>query len=196
MNNPLYPHWPPQPGDIFFVRGNDWLAKVIMWFQSLYAKDKRSDWSHTGVFVDGENVLETTPGLTQVRSFARNYAGSQILILRWIGMTPENHYWGLCAVADQMGLDYPEGVLLAFALGWQEHAKTDSGALVCSQLAATDWKGAGFPLGHKPEYYSSDTLPKELLSHLPSGGVLKVFEGSMRQAGLVRGSGEDNELVV
>jgi hypothetical protein len=184
------PLWPPQPGDVFFVQGDDIMSVLIRFFQG------GGSWSHTGIFLDMHNVFETTPEETQARSFARNYAGSEILILRWIGMTPENHYRGMAAVMDQMGLDYPEGELLAFALGVQGHAKTDSGALVCSQLAATHLAGAGFPLGRKPAWYAPRPLAKEMVAHVPSGGVQIVFQGSMRLVGLVRGSGPDNELII
>lgn len=164
-----------------------------MWFQALRAKDKRSDWSHTGFFLDGLNVFETTPGKTMARDFARNYAGSDILILRWIGMTPEAHYRGMAAVLDQNGKMYPYGRLLAHAGGFPGQAQSD--AKECSWLTASYLKGAGFPLGSDPIRYDSDRLPDELLSHVTSGGVQVVFQGGMRAVGLVRGSGPDNALV-
>lgn len=186
--------WPPQPGDVIFVRGDGWLDRTIMRVQARKAKDGKSEWSHCMMMADSRDVFTTTSKRTGRVGLALDFAGSDILIARWIGMTPEAHARGLAAVAHQEGKMYPYGRLLCHLFGIERHGKAD--AMECSQLTATYLKAAGFPLGDAPISYDSDRLPDEVLSHVSSGGVQVVFEGSMRLAGLVRGSGPDNEIVI
>ena len=183
------PLWPPRAGDVFFVRGTDFVSRAILWFQSLRAPTP-ANWSHVGFFLDGANVFETTPGATQARSFARNYAGSRIMILRWREMHPVRHYLGFAAVAGQNGRDYPEGRLLAHLLGIAGYARSSSRE--CSWLTASYLAGAQLPLTRDPMTYDVAGLAAELMAR---PDVETVFVGSMRAAGLVAGNGADNRLV-
>ena len=189
-----FPLWPPRAGDVFFVRGQDVASRAILAAQAAWARLRGRELprnaSHVGFFLDGANVFETTPGITQTRSFARNYAGSWIMILRWRAMTPVRHFLGFAAVADQNGLDYPEGRLLAHLLGIAGFARTR--ARECSWLTASYLAGAQLPLARDPMTYDVAGLAAELLAR---PDVETVFEGSMRAAGLVTGSGADNRLV-
>jgi hypothetical protein len=186
--------WPPRAGDVIFVRGDGWLDRTIMRVQARKAKDGESRWSHCMMMADARDVFTTTTGRTGRVGLAMDFAGSEILIVRWIGMTPEAHARGMAAVAHQEGKMYPYGRLLCHLFGIERYGKAD--AMECSQLTATYLQAAGFPLGNMPISYDSDRLPDEMLSHVPSGGVQVVFEGSMRAAGLVCGNGPDNALVI
>jgi len=188
------PLWPPRAGDIFFVRGDGWLDKAIMSVQARKAKDGKSEWSHSMVMANSRDVFTTTSRRTGFVDLAMDFAGSELLILRWVGMSPETHARGMAAIAHQEGKLYPYGRLLCHLLGIERWGRTD--VWECSQTTAIYLHETGFPLGDKPIAYDSDRLPDELLSHLPSGGVSVVFRGSMRAAGLVTGSGPDNRLVV
>lgn len=188
------PLWPPQPGDVIFVRGDGWLDRTIMRVQARKAKDGESHWSHCMFMADARDVFTTTSRRTGRVGLALDFAGSDILIVRWIGMTPEAHARGMDAVAPQEGKMYPYGRLLCHLVGIERYGRAD--AMECSQLTATYLQAAGFPLGDVPISYDSDRLPDEVLSHVSSGGVRVVFEGSMRAAGLVYGNGPDNALVL
>lgn len=187
------PLWPPRAGDVFFVRGDDWLARTILHVQARKARDGESRWSHCMFMADARDVFTTTSKRTGRVGLALDFAGSDILIARWIGMTPGAHVRGMAAVAHQEGKMYPYGRLLCHLFGIERYGRAD--AMECSQLTATYLQAAGFPLGSAPITYDVDRLSDEMLAHVPSGGVQIVFQGSMRAAGLVRGNGPNNVLV-
>lgn len=188
------PLWPPRAGDIFFCRASDGFLN-----QEILAVERRTDTdgdtrcTHTGIIIaDSGATLETTAGPTSIRDLAKNYAGSDVAILRWLGMTPERAKAGFESVKGQVGKQYPYGRLIT---AWLEipgrFAK--SGAMECDVLAASYLVGAGCPLGKDPWDY----LPESLYDEMNTSPFFdKVFDGRMRAAGLVVGSGPDNRLVI
>ena len=171
------------PGDILFVDGGHVLDNAIVLFESVWSalrgRDSAAHWSHTGVLDTPATVFETTNWRTATRGLHTHYAGSQIGVWRWAGMTPEALRAGLAAVEGQRGRVYPYWRLILHAVGLAGlvHGRT----MECSVLAATFLRAAGLPLRENPWTYDPDKLADELIG-CPSGAF--VFRGSLREAGL------------
>jgi len=193
------PLWPPRAGDLFFLQYDasdptdaTWLNKEMLSIESGRELDGKATIIHVGIIItDAGDVLETTSGETTIDDLAKVYAGSLITIMRWDGMTPERAQAAYQAVQGQVGKPYPIGRLLTAWLGIPGH-DAKSAAMECDVLAAFYEVGAGAKLQQDPWDYLPESLYRELLSS-PSWKV--VFTGSMRVAGLVTGSGQDNALV-
>lgn len=135
------------PGDIVFVRGRKWLDRTLIWFMSrlsaLRGRDGNSHFSHVGVMLTPELMLETTEGRTRGNcNLWHTYREEEIKVLRLPGMTPERALAGLVAVQDHLGEKYPAERLALHALTLNE---VETGGFVCSELAAHWADGAGYP---------------------------------------------------
>jgi len=135
-------------GDIFLLAGSGWLDKIINFFQALYSGDKRSQFTHSGIFIlDGMGyTFETTYWRTGQHNLLEEHPGSHIKILRWKGMNLPRVLEGFEAVKDQGGRIYPYHRLALFALGLARwiHWK----GMVCSEIVACFLAAAGAREGY------------------------------------------------
>lgn len=169
-----------RPGDIFFCRSASLLARLIRWGQGLRETDGVGEWDHCGVVLSAMgSILETTSWKTSIRSLPNDYAGSDITILRWPGMTDEGAMQALARLTPQVGRVYPYMRLVAQLLGIQKWARGDT--MECSVLSAHFLHYAGRAMPKSCWEYTPDALAEELLTE-----ALVVFTGSLRAAGHIR----------
>lgn len=176
--------FPFKPGDVFFCRGADLRDRIINLFQARKSKDGETRCSHTGIVLDPlGNTFETTPWKTGNLNLGENYAGSDLVVLRWGVMDEARAVYGYSAVHHQMGRIYPYWRLFAQAVGkagdW--HGK----GMECCIIAAHFIRAAGYPLRLSNLWeYDTETLHDELRS---APGWSVVLEGSQRAQGYIVG---------
>jgi hypothetical protein len=131
-----------RPGDIILFAGKRFSARLVNWFQSWFAKDGFSEYNHAAVVTSAEGqIFESVRWWPRVIGLRRRYRRSQVMIVRWRGMTLERFHRGMAEVSYLKGRLYPI---------WRQllHALRLAGIFrgvdaVCSELVAKFLYGAG-----------------------------------------------------
>lgn len=131
-----------RPGDIILFAGRSFRAKLVNFFQSLYAKRGVSSYNHAAVVASGDgDILHATRWRIKHTSLKRRYRNSQVMVVRWRGMTPERFHSGLTEVKAMLGRPFAfwRQLLHAIRLGGLFYSKY----VVCSELVAKFLIAAG-----------------------------------------------------
>ncbi len=131
-----------RPGDIILFAGRRFSARLINWFQALLAADGHSEYNHAAVVTSTEGLLfESVRWWPRFISLKKRYRRSQVLIVRWRGMTLERFQRGMAEVAYLKDRLYPVWRQLLHACCLANHIfRADA---VCSELVAQFLYGAG-----------------------------------------------------
>ena len=168
--------FPFEPMDIFFLRDKSLLGRGIDAVEGGSATI-----THCGVVVrENGDDIETTATHTALDNLGADDAGSDMLCVRVLGMTPERALAGISAIKDQVGKLYPYGRFLMAVFHVREGAKTAN--LDCVGIAATALDASGYPLKRPVLAYYPQGLADELV-----GSVLckVILDGSQRALGYI-----------
>lgn len=152
-------------GDVFFVRKETFMSKLIDVFQQLTSKDRKSFYNHVGIVIDDYgSIFETTGTYTKMgHKIQDQYKGIPTTILRWKKMNDVAFLKGFYSIKYLEGTFYPYHRLILQIL--RLHAKFNSLKLECSTMTAKYSKEIGYLLKEKTHLlYSVDLLWDELES--------------------------------
>jgi hypothetical protein len=124
-----------RPGDIVLFAGRSFRARLVNFFQSLFAKSGASLYNHAAVVTSGHGaILHATRWRIKYTSLKRCYRRSQVLVVRWRHMTQERFRLGMTQVGPMLGRPFAfwRQVLHALRLGWLSWGEY----VVCSELVA------------------------------------------------------------
>jgi hypothetical protein len=131
-----------RPGDIMLFSGRRFSARLINWFQALLAEDGHSEYNHAAVVISEEGLIfESLRWWPRVISLRKHYRRSQVLIIRWKGMTLERFQRGMAEVTYLKDRCYPIWRQLLHALRLASILRGVDA--VCSELVAKFLYGAG-----------------------------------------------------
>lgn len=136
-----------KPGDIILFAGRSFRAKVINFFQSLFAKSGRSIYNHAALVTSAEgDILHATRWRIKHTSLRKRYRRSQVMILRWRHLTLDRLRRGMAEVGPMLGRPFAfwRQLLHAVRLGWLFYGKY----VVCSELVAKFLSAAGARARH------------------------------------------------
>lgn len=99
-----------KPGDFFAVKGSGFISWAINFFQQIWARDNKSEYSHVGLILDsGGTTMEAIPsGTLGSQNLFEAYKGCEVLIARYDKLTPKLHEAALEALREEFeGEGYP-----------------------------------------------------------------------------------------
>ena len=127
-----------QPGDLFCTRNPMALGRAINAIQAAVSRDGKSTYSHSGIIVDSKGTTFEAISICKRQNLFEAYAGDQIVVARWSGMTPEIFAKVFKALAEEHeGKRYPFWRLplnIVPAIG--RHTTFKGRCVVCSELVA------------------------------------------------------------
>lgn len=145
-----------EKGDRFHVHSKGVVPDLINIFQAFKAKDKKSEYSHSGLILgpDGKSAESRKRiGIYNINDFV----GCPIMIVRDTLMTPTKFDEGWEYVKKHIGARYPVMRLALHALGWADNIHWEHP--VCSEFVAKFDVGAW--LRHEWWGISPDNLADE-----------------------------------
>ena len=121
-----------QPGDVFATRNPQGLGKAICLAESIKSEDGEATYGHTGIIIDSSGTTFEALWTIKRQNLFEAYAGNQVLIARWTGMTLQAFQKGFDAVKVQEGRTYPFYRLLLHLVGLGKiHIENQE---VCSEI--------------------------------------------------------------
>lgn len=152
-----------QRGDIFCVRGDTLLAKIILAVQAAFSTDGKAEYSHTGIIVDTSGI--TLEALSTIRNehLYEKYRGFPVIIGRHQDMTEERFLNGMDFIQDQVGKRYPWWRLLMRLNPAAATHVNLTGRLDCAALACKFLKGCGL-IGYF-QGMVPDTVAEMIINH-------------------------------
>jgi len=166
-------------GDIFLSTNPMMLGKMINAVSTMYSVDRKSEFSHSGFFINDIEILEASYTVSK-DNFITKYEGDNVLIGRLVGMTNKSFDLGMEKIKEHIGQWYPFHRLalhlfnLSHIIHWNR--------LVCSELVSKFLFGAGLR-DYKYFGVTPDHLADEITHSLninrtgPQYGI--VFKGKM-----------------
>lgn len=132
-----------QRGDVFCTKNPMMLGRAIMAIETVWSKDNNAAYSHSGIVTDPDGT--TLEALWRIKGNDLNaYAGQNVIILRWDGMTEDAYWKGMDAISGDVGRFYPFWRLPLFIIPPLAKYFDPTNVPVCSELACKFWIGAGF----------------------------------------------------
>jgi hypothetical protein len=131
-----------QPGDIILFAGRSFRARLVNFFQALFARDRTSAYNHAALVTseDGD-ILHVTRWFIKYTSLKHRYRRSRVMIVRWRGMSRDRFRQAFAEIAPMQGRAFAfwRQPLLAVRLGWISFGEY----MVCSELVARFLQAAG-----------------------------------------------------
>ena len=124
------------------------LGRVINAVQKFHSKDNQSQYSHSGIMVGKRTSFEAL-WTNKKQAFFKVYQGQQVLIGRYVGMTPELFFQGWSGIKKHEGKPYAGHRLFLFFIPFMAKY-LNLGSAVCSELTmkfldkadiVKSWKG-------------------------------------------------------
>lgn len=145
-----------QPGDRFYVHNKGCVPDLINIFQAFKSKDKKSEFSHSGLIIDWNG--QSAESRKKINMYHINdFVGCPIMIVRDNKMTPEKFIEGWAYVRKHLGKTYPVLRLGLFAIGMADKIHWEHP--VCSEFVSKFDVGAW--LRHEWWGLSPDNLADE-----------------------------------
>jgi hypothetical protein len=124
-----------RPGDVFGTNLNGLFGWAIKKGQAVKSNDCHAGYSHNGIILSPQGQTFEALWTIKRQNLFEAYNGTEVIIARWTGMTPENFANGFSAVSCQEGRLYPGFRLILHLLN---AAKIHVGnqRMVCSENTA------------------------------------------------------------
>jgi hypothetical protein len=158
-----------QSGDVFASRNPQGLGTAILLAEKMKSLDGEAFYTHTGIITDSIGTTFEALWTIKRQNLFDAYKGEQVIIARFIDMTPEAFERGFNAVKAQEGRPYPfyRMFLMLFGLG-KLHI---DGQEVCSEGTAKFliYAGAIMICGKNPYGMTPD-------NHVDEWRISKYFD--------------------